>query len=282
MHTFLGAQPGGDRGEAVILGIAFDGKYANRPGARLAPDAIREASQNLETFSPFLDSDLRVRDYLDWGDLEFDPNSVDSMVEKTEKTISEILTKDFKPIVFGGEHTITLGIIQALAIKYPDLMVLQIGARADFKDEFNGEKVCHATTMRRISEIVSKDRIYRIGIRRGTRDELIEAGVSLPLPIDNTAIEMHVDEYMRSIPKDAPLFVTFDMSVFDPSLVPGVVLPEPNGFSWREFVKVVRAITFNNLIGFDIVELAPKYDQTGVSAVVAASVAREFMLALMK
>ncbi len=278
-NTFLGAASGDASSEAVLLGVPFDGTASFRAGARFGPSAIREGSHSLETYSPFLDRDLANRDYVDWGDLEVAPGRADLMIEKVTAKVRGITDAGMKPVILGGEHTCTIGVIQALVEKHPKMAVFQVDAHADFREEFMGERLSHATIMRRAVEFIPQERIYRIGIRSGTREELIEAGVTLPIGIDCRLRD--IDELFKTIPEDAELYVTLDMDVFDPSLVPGVGNPEPDGLTWREFIQLMRAVSYRNIIGCDIMELAPHYDPTGVSAVVAASVVRELMLCMM-
>lgn len=278
--AFLTALPDGARGEAAILGVPFDGTASYRPGARFGPNAIREGSHSLETFSPFLDRDLTTRDFTDWGDLEVAPGRADLMIDNVANRTREILESDMKPVILGGEHTITIGVIRAMVERYPNMKVLQIDAHADFRDDYLGEKYCHATVMRRIAEVIPDDSIYRIGVRSGTREELVEACIELPISADDGMLR-DIEGLFSSIPKDVIIYVTLDLDVFDPSLVPGVGNPEPNGLTWREFIQLMRAISFHKVIGCDVTELAPQYDPTGVSAIVAASAVRELMLSMM-
>ncbi len=275
----MGAAPHGERGEAALIGVPFDGTASFRPGARFGPGAIREGSHSLETYSPFLDRDLANRDFIDAGDLEVAPGRPEKMIDLVSQRVKSILAQDMKPIVMGGEHTITIGVVSALVEKFDRFSVLQIDAHTDYRDEYLGEKYSHATVMRRIGEMIPPERIYRIGIRSGSREELIDAGIDLPIGAE--ARGKDVERVINSIPEDAELYITLDLDVFDPSLVPGVGNPEPNGLTWREFIQLMRVISYRNVLGCDVTELAPQYDTTGVSAIVAASVVRELMLCIM-
>jgi len=280
MKRYLAALPEGDRGEAALIGVPFDGATTYRPGAKYGPQAIRGASYSLETFSTFLDLDLLGRDYLDWGDIETTSGQPGLMVKQIDERISQALELNLKTVILGGDRVISYGVVASMLKKFPELAVLQVDAHACLREDIDGEKLCHLTTMRRISEIIPSSRIYRLGIRSGTREELIEAKVELPISMDSTGID--VDSVVRTIPKDIPLYVTFDMGVFDPSLVPGVGKPKPNGFTWRDFIKTARGLNFLNVVGFDVVGLAPEYDSTEISAVIVSSAVRELMLVLMK
>ncbi|MFH0765120.1 MAG: agmatinase [Calditrichota bacterium] len=276
---FMGAHPEGHRAEAAIIGAPFDGTASYRAGARFGPDAIREASFSLETYSAFLDRDLTGRDYVDWGNLEIAPGRVEIMLELVANQVQRALALNLRPIILGGEHTITLGVIRVLAKRYPGLHILQLDAHADFREEYLGEKFSHATVMRRVAEIIGADRLHRLGIRAGTKEELTEAGIELPL--SGEAPTRDIEKVVLGLPEEAPLYITLDLDVFDPALIPGVGNPEPWGITWREFIQLVRAVSFHNIVGVDINELAPQYDPSGVSSVVAASAVRDLMLTMM-
>ncbi len=275
---YLGALMDGIKGDIVMFGVPYDGTASFRAGARFGPGAIREASHSLETFSPFIDRDLDAMRYSDWGDIEVPPGSALKTVEMVRTKVAEILKSGTQPFILGGEHTITLGAVEAALEKYPDLCILQLDAHTDLRDEYLGEKLSHATVMRRIMELIPPERIYRFGVRAGTREELLGSGVRLPLGFEGG--QRDIEKTVGRIPDDVPLYVTIDLDAFDPSLVPGVGNPEPLGMTYREFIQVARILSRRNLVGCDVVELAPHYDQTGVSAVVAASVVREMLICL--
>ncbi len=278
-EIFLGANQKGSRGEAAIIGVPFDATESYRSGARFGPNAIRKGSHSLEVYDPYLDRDLSELDYVDLGDIDVAHGSVERMVEQVAESVGKILDDNMQPVILGGEHTITLGAVTTIYERNPDLVILQLDAHADFRDEYQGKRLSHVTVMRRIVDIVPSERLYRLGVRSGTRDEFKKTGISLPFGFDGGVRE--VEGVLRSIPKDAPLYVTLDMDVFDPSLVPGVGNPEPMGLTYREFIQLLRGLVWRKLVGFDVVELAPEYDQTGVSEVVAASAVRDLMTCLM-
>ena len=279
LNRFLNALPDGDRGEAAIVGVPFDGTASYRPGARFGPSAIRAASHSLETYSSFINKDLEGRDVVDSGDLELSPGDVEGMLDRVESKTNDIIERDMRPIILGGEHTATLGVVRALSKVYPDLMVIHLDSHADFKDEYLGSKINHATVMKRVADTISNDRIIKIGVRSGTKEELRDAGLEVPIPLDS--IRQDWNDIINNIPEGNPIYVSLDLDVFDPSLVPGVGNPEPYGLTWREFIQITRVLTYKNFVGFDVMELTPKYDSTGVSAVVAASVVRDLTLSLL-
>jgi len=276
---FLEAKPPSERGEVALVGVPFDGTSSYRPGARFGPNAIRDGSLSLETYNTYLDRDLENMDYVDLGDIEIEAEAVDRMIEQVSDTVGKIHDQDMRPILLGGEHTISIGAVLKVAERYPDLVVLQLDAHADYRDEYKGEKIAHATVMRRVVDLIPPDRLYRLGVRAGAKAEFIDTGIKTPLGFEGGARE--VEGVLRSIPRDAPLYVTLDLDVFDPSLVPGVGSPEPMGLTYREFIQLIRGLVWHKLVGFDVVELAPQYDPTGVSAVVAASAVRDLMMCMM-
>jgi len=276
---FLGALSEHGKGGAALIGAPFDGTASYRAGARFGPAAIREASSSLETYSPFLDASLDDYDYIDLGDLELPPGSAGRTIDFVADSIRDILKRGMKPLLIGGEHTVSLGAAKALLEVHPNLTFLQLDAHTDLRDEYLEERFSHATVIRRLMDTIPADRIIRFGIRSGTREELVGSGLELPLGLEGG--QRDVERVMRQLPAKGPIYVTIDLDVFDPSLVPGVGNPEPFGITYREFIQIARILSRLNVVGADVVELAPHYDSSGVSSVVAASVVRELFLVLL-
>jgi len=275
---FMGALAEGTRGDIIIFGVPFDGTASFRAGTRFGPGAIRASSHSLETFSPFIDRDLEAIQYSDWGDIEVPPGSAARTVEMVTDKVREIYGLGAEPLMLGGEHTISLGAIKAAHEFYPNLAVLQLDAHTDLREDYLGERISHATVIKRVMDFIPAERIYRYGVRAGTRDEILGAGLEIPLGIEGGMRD--IERAISKIGADVPLYVTIDLDVFDPSLVPGIGNPEPLGITYREFIQIARLLALRNVVGVDVVELAPHFDQTGVSAVVAASVVREMLLCL--
>lgn len=276
---FSGALPEDSRAEAGIIGIPFDGTTVHRQGAYSGPEAIRKGSQFLESYSPFLDRDLKNMDFVDYGDLDVKDTTVEVMITKVTDKVRELLSKNMRVVLLGGERTCSLGAIKEFASVNPGLKVLHLDAHADLYEEHNGEKVTHSTVIRRLLEYIPSESIYRIGVRSGSRKDLVASGLKLPLGFDGGVHD--VEAALNSLPRQSDIYLTLDLDVFDPSLVPGVGNPEPMGMTYREFVQLVRGLTFHNLIGFDVVELTPEYDPSGISAIVAASAVRDLMICMM-
>jgi len=265
--TYMSAQPDG---RICLFGAPFDSTTSYRPGSRFAPGAIREASFGLETFSPALNGDLVECSFMDQGDLELpfgDPTPALALIEQCTEGI---LSRNKVPFLLGGEHLMSLGAIRATHRKYPDLMIIHLDAHADLREEYLGMKLSHATVMRRVMDLVGEENIRQIGIRSCTRQEHRIAADLESIP-----------EQIALRAGNRPCYLTCDLDILDPSVLPGTGTPEPGGYTFSELMKVLISIlTRQHVMGLDVVELAPQIDPTGVSAVVAAKVIRECLITL--
>ena len=269
MSTFMASK---NDGAVCLFGAPFDSTASFRPGARFGPAAIREASFALETFSPVQLADLEDCSFMDRGDLELpfgDPNPALGLIEDHTR---EILSGGKIPFLLGGEHLVSLGAIRAAAQAYPDLKVIHLDAHADLRDEYLGMKLSHATVMRRALDLLGPDRVRQIGIRSCTREEH-ELALDL----------MSAPEQIALRTGAMPCYLTCDLDVLDPSVLPGTGTPEPGGLMFNELVGIlVSIITRLHVVALDVVELAPQLDPSGVSPVVAAKIVRECLIALDK
>jgi agmatinase len=267
MSTYMSSK---NTGAVCILGAPFDSTSSFRPGSRFGPGAIREASYGLETFSPAQNRDLDDCSYMDLGDLELpfgDPNPALDMVESTA---AGIISAGRVPFLLGGEHLVSLGALRAAHKAHPELTVVHLDAHADLRDSYLGQKLSHATVMMRAYELLGPHKIFQMGIRSCTREEhpLVKDFHSIP---ENIALKIG----------EKPCYLTCDLDILDPSVLPGTGTPEPGGMSFQELINVlVSVIKRLNVVGMDVVELAPNLDPTGVSAVVGAKVVRECLIAL--
>ncbi len=159
---------------AVVTGVPYDATSTFRSGSALGPQAIRWASQSIETYSPILRRDLETVPFVDRGDLEVGTLAPELMVDAVRRAVTSA-DRDTLTVLLGGEHTVSLGAVQALSERYPDLAVVQLDAHTDLRDVYDGRGVSHATVMRRIIEHVAPDRIVALGIRAGTREEFVLA-----------------------------------------------------------------------------------------------------------
>ncbi len=277
MKKFLGANENIDNAKIVLIGIPFDGTSSFRSGSRFAPDSIRLFSDSIETFSPYFNDDIENINFYDYGNIEVTINNFSVLNSHTQKIIKKLLEKDKKTFVLGGEHLITLPVVEIYKKFYNNLKVIQLDAHTDLRDEYFGEKYSHATVMRRIFDIVGEKSIYQFGIRSGTKDEFNFANKYTNLVKFSLKIEKFLDKL-----KNFPIYLTIDLDVFDLSILPGTGNPEPGGINFKEFIDFLEKIKDLNIVGCDVVELNPEIDKTGASSILAAEVVREMLIVLNK
>ena len=279
---FLGAQRSVDQCKVSLLGVPYDGTCCYRPGARFGPAAVREDSYGIETYCPQLNLDLENIKFADVGSLDVPFGNAKLTIDYVEDATAVLLNNNLKPLIIGGEHSITSGIIKSVIKNYPELLIIQLDAHADLRDEWLGSKFSHACTMKRCLEVLPSKKIFQVGIRSGTKSEFLEMNKTKRL-IQHTLGEnaKYLEEALKSF-KGTPIYLTFDLDWFDPSIMPGTGTPEPGGYFWGDFAAVVDVIKSHNLIGADVVELSPKFDNSGISSVLAAKVIRSLIMLLNK
>jgi len=269
--VFSGYQKSFSEADYVILGVPFDVTSTYRTGARFGPTAIREASLNIETysFSSGVDvEDLRLHDL---GDLHVTGDAEETL-KRLEKVVAELLEEKKIPVLIGGEHTITLG--AARAFKERTCAVISFDAHLDLRNEYMSLKTSHTTFMRRLNEQVKPKRLIEIGTRAVCREELAYAkktGINY-FTADQIRSE-GVDDTLKKIESligDAKqVYLTVDLDVLDPAFVPAVQNPEPNGLCSHMFYILLNGLCDSRVAAFDVVEVAPNYDN-GNSAVQVA------------
>ncbi len=269
MSTFMASK---HDGTICLFGAPFDSTASFRPGSRFGPGAIREVSYALETFSPGQSADLEDCSFMDRGDLELPFGDPNPALASIEETCRDIFSADKIPFLLGGEHLVSLGAIRAAARVYPDLKVIHLDAHADLRDDYLGMKLSHATVMRRVLDLLGPDSVRQIGIRSCTRDE------------NKTVTRLKSSpEQIVSWAGTSPCYLTCDLDILDPSVLPGTGTPEPGGLMFNDLTAIlISIITRLTIVGLDVVELAPQLDPAGVSAVVGAKVVRECLIALEK
>ena len=277
---FMGAQRGIDQCRVSLLGVPYDGTCCFRPGARFGPSAVREDSYGIETYCPQLNLDLEDIKFADIGSLDVPLGDAKLTLDYISDATNILLKNNLKPLIIGGEHSITSGIIKSIITNYPDLIMLQLDAHADLRDEWLGSKFSHACTMKRCLEILPSKKIFQIGIRSGTKLEFIEMRNTKRL-IPHTSGEnaKYLEEALNNF-KENPIYLTFDLDWFDPSIMPGTGTPEPGGYFWRDFAAIIEVLKSRKLIGADVVELSPRLDNSGISSILAAKVIRSLIMLL--
>ena len=279
---FMGAKRNIDNCTVSLLGVPYDGTSCFRPGSRFGPSAVREDSYGIETYCPELDLDLEDINFADLGSLNVPIGDSKLIIEYVEDATNILLKNNLKPLIIGGEHSITSGVIKSIITSNPDLIMIQLDAHADLRDEWLGNKFSHACTMKRCLEILPSKKIFQIGIRSGTKSEFIEMKNTkrlIPKVLGDNA------EYLANALEGfngTPIYLTFDLDWFDPSIMPGTGTPEPGGYFWRDFAAIIEVLKSHNLIGADVVELSPKLDNSGISSILAAKVIRSLIMLLNK
>ena len=263
--------------QIVLFGAPFDGTVSYRPGTRFAPKAIRGESFGIETYSPYQDKDLSDIKVCDLGDLEFPFGNPEAVLKIIEDTSAEILGLNKKPFMVGGEHLVSLGAVRAAAKTFPELNIIHFDAHTDLRDEYLGQKLSHATVMRRCHDILGDDRIFQFGIRSGDRPEFEWAKNHVFMNKFNlNNIEHALDKIAG-----APIYMTVDLDVLDPSEFPGTGTPEAGGVSFEELRRaLLKVAETGNVVACDVNELSPTYDQSGASTALACKIIREILLRL--
>lgn len=262
-----------DEAKWVMIGLPFDGTCSNKPGTRFASQAMRTASWGLEEYSPIVDKDFNDISFFDAGDLEFALGNRDGILNLIEENIKQILADNKKSFGIGGEHLVTLPQIKAYKEKYPDLTVVHFDAHCDLREDYLGEKLSHASVIRRVTEIIGKENLYQIGIRSGEQIEFQWMKENKTLLTDMS----EAAKIFQSL-KDKPVFITLDIDVLDPSIMPGTGTQEAGGMTFRELISWLLLLRNNNIVGMDLVELSPDYDTSGASTATAAKLAREMLI----
>ena len=257
-----------------LFGVPYDGTTSFRPGTRFGPAAIREVSSGLETYCPQLEQDLEDLAFADLGAVAIPFGAPDPVVAAVRNATHALLELGLAPLMLGGEHSISSGAVAAVAARHPDLVLVQLDAHADLRQEWLGTHHSHACAMRRCLEVLPSGTLLQIAIRSGTRQEFEELRQSDRLvPIERMA------EALKPF-RGRPIYLTVDLDWFDPGVLPGTGTPEPGGFHWGDFAALVEELRHHRLVAADVVELAPQLDPSGVSAVLAAKVVRSLLLLL--
>ena len=257
-----------------LFGVPYDGTTSFRPGTRFGPAAIREVSSGLESYCPQLDRDLEDLAFADFGAVDIPFGAPEPVVAAVKAATEAVLALGLKPLMLGGEHSISSGAVAAVAAQHPELVLVQLDAHADLRHEWLGAQHSHACAMRRCLEVLPSQQLLQIAIRSGSREEFAELRSSGRL----VAIE-RMAESLKPL-RGKPLYLTVDLDWFDPAVMAGTGTPEPGGFLWRDFAALVEELRHHNLVAADVVELAPMLDATGVSSVLAAKVVRSLLFLL--
>ena len=256
--------------DVVVFGLPYDRTSSFIPGSRFGPQYIRQCAENIEDYSPYQEKSLNDLKVCDLGDVEFHG---EDWLGQIEKEIGNVYNRAKSYVFLGGEHTITPPIVRAIRKKYGDFSLVQFDAHCDLRDEYLGEKNCHATAMRRVIEALGAEHLYQFGIRSGTQEEF-QHGKNL--------CKFSAYEPLREMIKDikGPVYISIDIDVLDPGVMPAVSTPEPGGIAYRELVDSLMLFESKEIIGADIVEYNPLAASPYASGSTAAEVLRELILVM--
>ena len=272
---FMGARRDPSGCSVGLFGVPYDGTTSFRPGTRFGPAAIREVSNGLETYCPQLNLDLEDLAFADLGAIDIPFGAPEPVVAMVREATTAVLGQGLKPLMLGGEHSISSGAVAAVAERYPDLLLVQLDAHADLRDEWLGARHSHACAMRRCLEVLPSGDLLQLAIRSGTKEEFSE----LQRTGRRMANVAALGEALASA-QGRPIYLTVDLDWFDPAVLPGTGTPEPGGYRWQDFAELVDVLRPHHLVAADVVELAPQLDGSGVSSVLAAKVTRSLLLLL--
>jgi len=256
----------------VVLGVPYDHTSTYRSGSRFAPRAIRDASLNIETYSMRTGVDIEHVSIHDAGDLHV-VDSASETLTRLESVTKDLISASKVPVVMGGEHTITQGVVRALP---KSLGVVSFDAHGDLRDEYGGGKVSHATVLRRITESVGPDGVLVLGIRALCKEEVDfisenRVQTMTPWEIRELGIAKAVERVRAFTNKFQNTYLTIDSDALDPAFAPGVANPEFNGLTPDELMTLATAVADKRMLGFDLVEVCPSFD-SGATAVAAARI----------
>ena len=278
IDTFIGCDNSYEESKIVLFGAPFDSTTSFRPGTRFASKAMRSESFGIETYSPYQDGDLEDFAVFDSGDLELPFGNTQRVLDQIEEHTAEILKDGKIPCMIGGEHLVTLGAMRAVVKQYPDVHIIHFDAHADLREDYLEERFSHATVLHRVWDLVGDGKIFQFGIRSGDRSEFVWAKDH----VFTNKFNFHGLKDIVNQLKGKPVYFTLDLDVLDPSVFPGTGTPEAGGVSFQELLEAIIQVSHLNIVGFDVNELSPVYDQSGSSTAMACKVLRELLIAVMK
>ena len=284
-NVFSGFQKTFEKADYIIFGVPFDVTSTYRTGARFGPSAIRQASLNIETYSFRTGIDVEDLKLHDLGDLHVSTDT-EKTLERTSMVIRDILETGKIPITIGGEHTITLGIVKGLGDKATNAAVVSFDAHLDLRNEYMGLKLSHTTFMRRINEQIKTGKIIEVGTRAVCKEELAyakKAGIEFfnTQQIRKEGSQRIANQLRKELSRYKNIYLSIDMDILDPSYTPAVQNPEPEGIETYALFDILCGVCDKRIVGFDVVEIAPNYDQ-GASAIQAAKTIFEILCCLEK
>jgi agmatinase len=272
--------------DVAVVGVPFDSGVSYRPGPRFGPAAVREASRLLRPYHPELDvSPFAERQVVDAGDIAVNPFNIGEAIETLQQEAEALQADGTRLVTVGGDHTIALPLLRAAAKKHGPVALLHFDAHLDTWDTYFGEPYTHGTPFRRASEegILDTSALSHVGTRGplyGKRDLEEDRRLGFGIVTSGDVLRRGVAETVDALRQrigDRPLYVSVDIDVLDPAHAPGTGTPEAGGLTSRELLEILRGLRDLNLIGADVVELAPAYDHAEITAIAASHVAYDLV-----
>lgn len=275
--------------DITVVGIPFDTGVSYRPGARFGPAHVREASRLLRPYNPTQDVEpFSQQQVADAGDIVANPFDIDEAVQQIEAGATLLTAGGSRLVTIGGDHTIALPLLRVAARKHGPVTVLHFDAHLDTWDTYFGAPVTHGTPFRRASEegLIDLTTSLHVGIRgslysrQDLRDDArLGFAIISSAELESEGLPASITRMLARL-KDRPLYISVDIDVLDPAHAPGTGTPEAGGMTSRELLAMIRALRDHNIVGADIVEVAPAYDHAQITAVAASHVAYEIISAM--
>ncbi|WP_350300704.1 agmatinase [Peribacillus frigoritolerans] len=277
-NVFIKSHPVFEESEAVLYGMPMDWTVSFRPGSRFGPTRIREVSIGLEEYSPYLDRELEEVKFFDAGDIPLPFGNPQRSIDMIEKYVDSLLDAGKFPMGMGGEHLVTWPVIKVMFKKYPDMAIIHMDAHTDLREDYEGEPLSHASIIRKSAELIGPKNVYSFGIRSGLKEEFQWAKEN-GMHISKFEVLEPLKEVLPQL-AGRPVYVTIDIDVLDPAHAPGTGTVDCGGITSKELLASIHEIARSeiNVVGCDLVEVAPIYDPSEQTANTASKLIREMIL----
>ncbi|MCM2989427.1 agmatinase [Bacillus safensis] len=280
--VFIGSHPTWEDAKVILYGMPMDWTVSYRPGSRFGPNRIREVSIGLEEYSPYLDRELHEVPFFDAGDIPLPFGNAQKSLDLIEEYVDSILEKGKFPLGMGGEHLVSWPVFRAMYKKYPDLAIIHMDAHTDLREEYEGEPLSHSTPIRKVAGLIGPENVYSFGIRSGMKEEF-EWAKEAGMHISKFEVLEPLKQVLPKL-KGRPVYVTIDIDVLDPAHAPGTGTVDAGGITSKELLASIHAIAGSDaqVVGADLVEVAPVYDHSDQTANTASKLLREMLLGFVK
>lgn len=281
-NVFIKSHSSFEESKAVLYGMPMDWTVSYRPGSRFGPARIREVSIGLEEYSLYLDRELEDVKYFDAGDIPLPFGNPKRSLDMIEEFVDKVLDAGKFPLGMGGEHLVSWPVFKAMYKKYPDLAIIHMDAHTDLREDYEGEPLSHSTPIRKVADLIGPKNVYSFGIRSGMREEF-QWAKEVGMHISPFEVLEPLKEVLPTL-AGRPVYVTIDIDVLDPAHAPGTGTVDAGGITSKELLASIHAIARSevNVVGCDLVEVAPIYDNSEQTANTASKLIREMILGWVK